>query len=188
MKLIFLDIDGVLNNIYSKKLLCDEPMNNLAKIVANTNAKIVMISSWAPLWIYKDKFNTNRHQEIRTLFESKLIKALSNNNIKYNIEELGFINYNKDFNQTVPTIDLLELSKESIPFEKSRQNKINNYIKANYSNEENVNYVVIDDYEDFYDKDKHIKTSYYEQNKMLSNSDIEKATIILNENRQLKRC
>ncbi len=56
MKVIFLDIDGVLNEEKSRSRRCgykgidDKKVENLAKIVEETNAKIVLISTWKDDW------------------------------------------------------------------------------------------------------------------------------------------
>ena len=63
LKVIFLDIDGVLN-CQSSKSSCnamlgidDDKVRRLKKIIENTNAKIVLISSWKNDWqnIYKEQ-------------------------------------------------------------------------------------------------------------------------------------
>jgi len=47
MHVIFLDVDGVLNNLNSKIGVFEEScMSSLKKIVDNTNAKIVLSTSW----------------------------------------------------------------------------------------------------------------------------------------------
>ena len=61
MKIIFLDIDGVLNEEKSRSRCCgykgidDNKAKNLAKIVEETNAKIVLISTWKDDWRKTDK-------------------------------------------------------------------------------------------------------------------------------------
>ena len=56
MKIIFLDIDGVLNEEKSRsrclgyKGIDDKKVENLANIVKATNAKIVLISTWKDDW------------------------------------------------------------------------------------------------------------------------------------------
>lgn len=49
MKVIFLDVDGVLNNttsLYNDKSLEDDLIRNLASIVKVTDAKIILTSTW----------------------------------------------------------------------------------------------------------------------------------------------
>ena len=58
MKVVFLDIDGVLNHslFIGERTpsgvigIKDELVENLKEIVENTNAKIVLISDWKDLW------------------------------------------------------------------------------------------------------------------------------------------
>lgn len=57
MNIIFLDIDGVLNTIKTEELapsgfigVEDMPIKNLKKIIEETNAKIVLISTWKNEW------------------------------------------------------------------------------------------------------------------------------------------
>lgn len=57
MNIIFLDIDGVLNTIKTEELapsgfigVEDIPIKNLKKIIEETNAKIVLISTWKNEW------------------------------------------------------------------------------------------------------------------------------------------
>lgn len=56
MKAIFLDIDGVLNTPSSESRcgeyigIDDEKVENLKKIVENTKAEIVLISTWKKYW------------------------------------------------------------------------------------------------------------------------------------------
>lgn len=58
MKIIFLDIDGVLNNEYTKAFapsgalfVSDRLLKNLSKIVKVTGAEIVLSSSWRLDWV-----------------------------------------------------------------------------------------------------------------------------------------
>lgn len=57
MKVIFLDIDGVLNYVCAEARepggcigIADEPLAVLADLVQRTNAEIVLISSWKTRW------------------------------------------------------------------------------------------------------------------------------------------
>ena len=58
---VFLDIDGVLNEEKSRSRCCgylgidDKKVKKLAKIVEETNAKIVLISTWKDDWQKSDK-------------------------------------------------------------------------------------------------------------------------------------
>ena len=61
MRVVFLDIDGVLNEEKSRSRCCgykgidDKKVENLAKIVEETGAKIVLISTWKDDWRKTDK-------------------------------------------------------------------------------------------------------------------------------------
>ena len=61
MKIIFLDIDGVLNEEKSRSRCCgykgidDKKAENLASIVKATGAEIVLISTWKDDWRKTDK-------------------------------------------------------------------------------------------------------------------------------------
>lgn len=74
MKVIFLDIDGVLN-FYGSDFLDKNCLNNLKYIVNETNAKIVIISTWRVCLDdnYLKKYVTKANSELlkyRELFEN----------------------------------------------------------------------------------------------------------------------
>ena len=64
MKAIFLDIDGVLNTPSSESRcgeyigIDDEKVENLKKIVENTKAEIVLISTWKKYWRKEEKLKS----------------------------------------------------------------------------------------------------------------------------------
>ena len=76
MKVVFLDIDGVLNEEKSRSRCCgykgidDKKAENLAKIVEETNAKIVLISTWKDDWRKTDK----AHQGMMANYLDKKLK------------------------------------------------------------------------------------------------------------------
>ena len=55
MKIIFLDIDGVLNH-KGTPLLHQPCIDQLKRIVDSTGAKVVLSSSWREMFIFKDEF------------------------------------------------------------------------------------------------------------------------------------
>ena len=63
MKVVFLDIDGVLNDASSRtrcggyRGIDDGKTKNLAKIIQQTGAKIVLVSTWKEGWekVYKER-------------------------------------------------------------------------------------------------------------------------------------
>ena len=74
--IVFLDVDGVLNDVNSKEELDDEKIAVLSKICALGNARIVLCSSWRDFWI-----SDNLPQACLKM-KQKLINAL----MKYNLE------------------------------------------------------------------------------------------------------
>ena len=94
-------------------------MDNLARIIYYTNASIVLISSWAPLWIYIDKFNSDSSIKLRNLFETSLINSLKNYGIDYDINDLSFIDYKEEKIKSTELFDISILFNE-INYENSR--------------------------------------------------------------------
>ena len=76
MKVIFLDIDGVLNEEKSRSRCCgykgidDKKAENLASIVKATGAEIVLISTWKDDWRKTDK----SHQGMMANYLDKKLK------------------------------------------------------------------------------------------------------------------
>ena len=76
MKVIFLDIDGVLNEEKSRSRCCgykgidDKKAKNLANIVKATGAEIVLISTWKDDWRKTDK----AHQGMMANYLDKKLK------------------------------------------------------------------------------------------------------------------
>ena len=76
MKVVFLDIDGVLNEEKSRSRCCgyrgidDNKAKNLAKIVKATDAEIVLISTWKDDWRKTDKI----HQGMMANYLDKKLK------------------------------------------------------------------------------------------------------------------
>lgn len=68
-KLIFLDIDGVLNHSKSNDALDEQCLDNLSNIVDKSHAKIILISSWKSGWNEIDKDNQD---EDANYLDSKL--------------------------------------------------------------------------------------------------------------------
>lgn len=79
MRVVFLDFDGVLNSAYynhvleSKGLLCSDEFGaifdpsctrNLGRIIEETDAKIVITSSWKSLMSYRDFLNMWRERNL----------------------------------------------------------------------------------------------------------------------------
>lgn len=77
IKIIFLDVDGVLN-CQSTKDLCglyigleDKKVSLLKEIVDATNAKIVLVSSWKECW-FKAKNLKDKQDDLATYLDNKL--------------------------------------------------------------------------------------------------------------------
>lgn len=76
MKVIYLDIDGVLNCSETKARIMDSVgldgklLGNLKKIVDRTNAKIVLISTWKEGWV-KDKVKKPFQNSIARYLDEK---------------------------------------------------------------------------------------------------------------------
>ncbi len=121
MKIIFLDIDGVLNNLYTKEnfegfvFVEDEKILFLKEIIESTNAQVVLSSTWRKGWFYKDHDNSYNGEEV-WLFE-----ALQEKLNEYGIE---FFDYTEEFG--------------------CRGEEILKWLE-NYDGEQIESYVVIDD-------------------------------------------
>ena len=139
MKVIFLDIDGVLNEEKSRSRCCgylgidDKKAKNLAKIVEETNAKIVLISTWKDDWRKTDK----AHQGIMANYLDKKLKK-----------------------QGLVVLDKTKSIDEN-GFHFSRGEGILQYLADNKVEK----YVILDDYQFDYDScglsDYYIKTDAY---------------------------
>ena len=68
MKYIFLDIDGVLNN-GTGPFLHEDKVKLLSEIIEETNAKIILVSSWKDGWYNDKSLCTARAKIIDSVFE-----------------------------------------------------------------------------------------------------------------------
>ena len=106
MKIIFLDIDGVLNNTSTQKMfeeyyfVEDEKMELLKQLVVRTGAKLVLSSTWREGWYARERMEnpSKSFQSAIRLFEA-LEKKLS----EYDLELLS---YTEDFGTRGEEIDL----------------------------------------------------------------------------------
>ena len=75
MKVVFLDIDGVLNSHRTREMFEDyvfvsnDKILLLKQIIDATNAQLVLSSSWRIGWHYKDKYPACSNDDVR-LFEA----------------------------------------------------------------------------------------------------------------------
>jgi len=183
MKVIFLDIDGVLTHISYTNTenydLDEEKIKLLKKIINKTEAKIVLISSWR---------NTNliNNEEVHLKCYWKLIEVLK----KYNIEI--YSETPKIKTKTYEDINNKELSLEEIRNikiipETTRAGEIKVWLENNPNIE---TFIILDDeffsYYEYFGYDKNlIKTSYYDEG--LKEEHFQKAIKILNKSKQRKR-
>ena len=102
IKILFLDIDGVLNNIRTKEtfedyvFVSDEKILLLKQLVDKTDAKIVLSSSWRKGWRFKDQNSRCANEDVR------LFEALKRKLSEYKIE---LMSYTKHFWQRGEEID-----------------------------------------------------------------------------------
>ena len=79
-KIIFLDVDGVLNCVSTKDLIGyykgieDKKVDLLKKIVDATGAKIVLVSTWKECW-YKESVLKERQDDCADYLDKKLARA-----------------------------------------------------------------------------------------------------------------
>ena len=153
MKVVFLDIDGVLNtsktferlynsfkNTGQKELEIDcFRLEYLKKIIEETNAKIVLSSTWRRFFIKEDNKIIPRNEK------GKQFYYLLND---YNIEIYDILSYESDLN---------------------REGLITNWLSKN----EVDSFVIIDDEPNLFNNllDRLIKTSKVKNNIMLTNMD-----------------
>ena len=140
MKVIFLDIDGVLNEEKSSSRCCgykgidDKKVENLAKIVKQTNAEIVLISTWKDDWRKTDK----AHQGMMANYLDRKLKK-----------------------QGLRVYDKTESVDKASGMHFSRGEGILQYLADNKVEK----YVILDDYQFDYDScgltNYHIKTDAY---------------------------
>lgn len=97
MKLIFLDVDGVLNCLSTKAriegyiFVADEMIELLKQIVDATNAKIVLSSTWRRGWYCKENVEDPTSQDLQDI---RMFDAL-----EAKIHQFGmrFLSYTEDF-------------------------------------------------------------------------------------------
>lgn len=111
MNIIFLDIDGVLNNDETLETIngaCgvgDNLVQRLERIVRKTNAKIILTSSWRFDW-WKD--NKLEQDEFANYLDEKLAK--------YNLHIDDKIDYDDEYTRGEGIINYLGSLKEDVRF------------------------------------------------------------------------
>ncbi len=156
VKIIFLDIDGVLNNLYTKEtfegfvFVEDEKILLLKEIIESTNAEIVLTSTWRKGWFYKEHNNSYNGEEV-WLFEA----------LQEKLNEYG--------------IELFDYTEEI----GLRGEEISKWLEDN--NDKKIeSYVVIDDMDE---SELHQHTSYFIQTDIeegLTKMYVEQAISLLN--------
>ena len=124
MKIIFLDIDGVLNNCYTEDafgsyvFVEDEKLLLLKDLVDSTDAQIVLSSSWRKGWFYRENYPELENEDV-WLFEALQSKLNENGIELYDYtEEIGV-----------------------------RENEISLWLEKN-KNKEIESYVILDDFDE----------------------------------------
>ena len=160
MKVIFLDVDGVLNcmstreRIYGLVGIEDRLVKRLAQIVAFTGAEIWLVSSWKESWICGD--------ELGTYIESKLAG--------YGIKISGMVDF-FDVDHEKRGYQVMLWLDERLR-DKDREDDIESFV------------ILDDEWFDYSDwsplKGRVVKTEFYDKNGGLKDLDVEQAVKILN--------
>ena len=106
MKVIFLDIDGVLNNTSTEEtfedyyFVEDEKVKLLKQLVTRTNAKLVLSSTWREGWYAKEHISNPSPSYLSAI---RLFEALKQKLSEYGLELLS---YTEDFGTRGEEIDL----------------------------------------------------------------------------------
>lgn len=176
MKVVFLDIDGVLahshyknpqtENLDPKKVLL------LKKIVVLTGAKVVLSSTWRlPYYENEKAYKTNSYNILNSLLKQYELEIYD----ETPIIELKFLGLKeKNSLLTIKHMQNLKLEPNT-----TRAGEINTWLK---NNKEVESFIILDDddsYLEYFGYDQNlIKTSYYDGG--LKEEHIEKAVEILN--------
>lgn len=121
MKVIFLDIDGVLNNSHTRTttrdgwcFVDDELVANLKKVVDATDAKIVLSSTWRDGWHWEDE----------------------------SLNDISFIDLRKKFQEFG-----MRISSKTGDWKKNRGLEIEEWLN-NWKGESIESFIIIDDWSD----------------------------------------
>lgn len=159
MKVILLDVDGVLNCWGTRERILglvgieDRLVKRLARIVAFTGAEIWLISSWKNSWVC--------HDELGTYLDVKLAG--------YGLRIAGMIDYDVDPEKRGYEVMLW----------------LYEWSRDNWKGEDIESFVILDDeWFDYSDwsplKGRVVKTEFYEKDGGLKDLDVEQAVKILN--------
>lgn len=154
MRVIFLDFDGVLTSLNSRWKLIPEKCDLLGKILEETNAMIVISSSW-------------RRDNLKDTFD-----FLTNCERNHYLNNYPFPFVNKIIGQTE------RIMNASIRFgsHPKRGEEIKRYLESNPGI---TNYVILDDENDMlFEQQEHFVNTYFLEG--LSEKDVKEAIDILN--------
>ena len=155
MKVIFLDIDGVLNYngcrdvVGGVYFVNDDKIKLLKQIIDRTDAKVVLYSTWRFGWFYKDKDANSIQAEDFIRLENKL----------------------KEY-------DITFLSRTPVSEERYRGTEVDMWLK-NWGGEPVEAFVILDDENDMKPYMKHLVQTSWETG--LCQKDVDKAVKILGE-------
>ena len=158
MKIIFLDVDGVLNNTSTQEtfeeyyFVEDEKVELLKQLVTRTNAKLVLSSTWREGWYARERIE-NPSKSFKSAI--RVFEALEKKLSEYDLE---FLSYTEDFGSRGEEIDL--------------------WLK-NWKGEQVENFIILDD---MYPEDLKLYTERLVQTSEslgLTQEDIEKAINML---------
>lgn len=164
MKILFLDFDGVITTLESGWRLCPKKMELLGRILDETDAKIVISSSW----------RRNTLEETLEFIGGGCVNA-KDNPFPYCDEVIGITNRMYAFSYNDPINSNGKRPNYLIP----RGVEIDRWLKVNSSNVDS--YVILDDDDDmlYCQRDNFVRTHMYNG---LSEQDVELAIKILNKN------
>jgi hypothetical protein len=172
MKVIFLDIDGVLN-YHGSQIIDATCLSNLKNIVENTNAKIILISTW------KQFFDEEIFSELSEKDKESFLhhrKLLTDSFEIFDIVEDYFADKDTNVVSEVSLGDLVGMDTDD--HDAWRSIEIARWLNKNKDVE---SFVILDDFNCQYDKyypTNWIQTWYF--GKALRKEDAEKAIEILN--------
>ena len=172
MKIIFLDIDGVLN--YQGSQIIDTVcLRNLKNIIDKTNAKIVLISTWKQF--FDDNiFNTLSEKDKESFLYYR--KLLTDSFEIFDIVEDYFADKDTNVMSEISLGDLADM--ETDDHDAWRSIEISRWLDKNQGVE---SFVILDDFNCQYDKyypNNWVQTWYF--GKALRKVDAEKAIEVLN--------
>ncbi|WP_373266219.1 HAD domain-containing protein [Hungatella hathewayi] len=175
MKIVFLDIDGVLTyDGYENRETAHIDENKvelLAEIIKETDSKIVLISSW------RGQFRNGLYVHPKIYYI--MVKILQKHGLSIN-DIVPYINVEITDKREVSLLTLDDLSKIEINPETGRAAEVHQWL---CSHPEVKRFVILDDEDnawDYYGYERYwIQTNYYDKNGGLSKEHVNRAIAIL---------